>query len=187
MNTKLFLIEEHEAQMFDSSETEKWLELVEQLGLENQASLIKDNKSALPFPMMTEAENAIYSTLLDRQVGYKTYSREAIPLAVLSLIALSEAEKYFDTIEIWFSEKNPDPLVVGKRYTSEEARKEGYSWRMGAYKIAQWGAKFLPMGKLLPLYEAFKREELKVSHENAIRDFERELNKYRFQVEASKG
>lgn len=184
METKLFLIDEHKETIFEGAEIEKWKALVDELGLVEQAKLIEGNKSPLPFPVMTEAQQVVYSAILDNHVDYKQFTGEAIPLSVLSLIAFAEKEKHFVKIEIWHSRQNPDPLVVGLNWGSEDDKKNDYYWRMIPSLIAQWGPKIKPLSELLPLYDTYKRSELDQSYKNQIQQHERNMEKYRFQGNA---
>ena len=188
METKLFLIEEHKETIFDNAEIEKWKALVDELGLENQARLIKadDSVSMIPFPVMTEAQNKIYSYIFNTHIDYKDFDGEAIPLSILSLIALCEKEKYFDRIQIWYSRENPDPLVIGKNFRTQEDKDNDYTWDMLNYLIAQWGIKIKPLIELLPLYDEFKKTEMHDNYERNLQEHQKEIEKYRFQISAFK-
>ena len=180
METKLFLIEEHKETIFEGSEIEKWKELVEELGLTEQAKLITENKSPIPFPVMTEAQNAIYSAILDTKINYTQFQGEAIPLSVLSLIAFCVREKHFERIEIWYSRHNPDPLVVGKNYPDERARSNGHEWYMIPSLIAQWGPKIKPMNELIPLYDDFIKAELYKEYQTKLSNHSTMIEKFKF-------
>jgi hypothetical protein len=180
METKLFLIDEHKETIFEGSEIDKWKALVEELGLTEQAKLIEGNKSPLPFPVMTEAQNAIYSIILESKIDYKRFQSEAIPLSVLSLIAFCEKEKHFEIIEIWYSRQNPDPLVVGKNYPDDYSRNNRYSWQMVPSLIAQWGAKIKPIKELLPLYDAYEKNRLEQEYQNNLQSHEAKMKRFAF-------
>lgn len=179
METKLFLIEEHLGTLVDSTEIEQWSQLVNDLGLQGQKELIKPEKSPIPFPVLNEMENDIYSSILNQKQDYKSYDSEAIPLKVLSMIALCEKEKYFKRIEIWYSEKNPDPLVIGKRFRDAVDEEKQYTWRMVSHKIAQWGAKLLPAIALLPAYDEYMRDQAKDSYDYAIKQHEEKMRRFK--------
>jgi hypothetical protein len=181
METKLFLIEEHKETIFEGSEIEKWKSLVAELGLTEQAKLIEGNKSPLPFPVMTEAQNAVYSVILDTKTEYKKFQNEAIPLSVLSLIAFCEKEHHFEKIEIWYSRQNPDPLVVGKNYPDESSRKNNYEWYMIPSLIAQWGAKIKPMDELILLYDEYEKNRMLTEYENNLSNHKRKMDRFKFQ------
>lgn len=175
METKLFLIEEHKETIFEGSEIEKWKALVDELGLVCQAELIAENKSPLPFPVMTEAQSVIYGVVLETKTNYKEFRNEAIPLSILSLILLCEKEHYFENIQIWHSRQNPDPLVVGLNFASPEDRINKYTWRMVPSLIAQWGAKIKPMADLIPLWDKFEREQMEENYKQTIANHEKRI------------
>jgi hypothetical protein len=89
---------------------------------------------------MNEVQKRVYETICPAKVKYKEYGKTTIPLDVLSLIALSEKEGYFDEIQIWYDDKNPDPIAVG-------SKKEG-SWNHVFYPIARWGHELMPFEML---------------------------------------
>jgi len=184
METKLFLIDEHKETIFEGSEIDKWKALVDELGLTEQAALIAENKSPLPFPAMTEAQNEVYSKILDTHTDYKQFRNEAIPLSVLSLIAFCEKEKHFEKIDIWYSRQNPDPLVVGLNYPDSNSRINGYSWQMIPSLIAQWGAKIKPISELLPLYDEYEMSRILNENQQRIEQHKQKMEKFKFQGKA---
>jgi hypothetical protein len=183
METKSYLIEEHETTLFDNEEINQWKELVDKLNLPEQRNLIAENKSPLPFPAMSKAEKDIYTVVLDTHQDYKLFGREAIPLQGLSLIALCEAEKYFDKIEIWYSEqRKDDPLIIGKKYDSESDRVKQYYWNMSNFIIFAWGPKLKPFTSLLPLYEQYRKKQIESTYENNLKNLKDEVELFRFQI-----
>ena len=172
METKIFLIKEHETTLFEPSEIEQWKTLVNELGLVEQERLIQENKSPLPFSLMTEAEDTIYKKILPQQVDYKKYSEEAIPLQVLDVIALCLKEQYFDKIQIWYNRNNPDPMVIGQLFPSDNARANNYYWNMNNYIIAQWGPKIKPLSNLLPIYDEYMNREIEKGYKYALEEHE---------------
>jgi len=180
METKLYFIEEHKETIFDPEQIEKWNEIVEILGLEKQKALKAEGKSPIPFPVLTKLESTIYNDVLESKQCYKTFDMEAIPLEVLSMISLCEKEKYFDTIEIWYSRNNPDPMVIGQKYPDENSRKNGYTWYQIPYKIAAWGAKLKPASDLLQAWDEMKRFMFKEKYDTELRQHENLLNQLKF-------
>lgn len=185
METKSYLIKEHEETIFDSKKIDEWKAIAESLEAEGQLSLISgENKSMLPFPIMTDAESAIYSRILTSQDNYKRFNAEAVPFEGLALIALCEKEKYFDKIEIWYSRSDPDPIIVGKRYRNAEDRKEERSWGMESYMIFQWGPKIKKLTALLTLYAKAEKERIEQTYRNELQNLESAVARYKFQLEA---
>lgn len=186
METKSFLIEEHESTVFDLTEMDQWHDLVQVLGLEKQAELVKVGSSLTfaPFPAMTEAESTIFKSVLDRHTDYREFSGEAIPLKILSLIALCEKEKYFDKIQIWHSREIPDPLVVGLKYQNEKDREEDNHWRALSFKIGVWGDKIKSALDLLPAWKEMKESEHARNYEYYMNSLKQEVERFKFQLGA---
>ena len=111
---EVYFNQELEDVVFDIDSQETWKQLSEELGLTKQLDFIKEKESPLPYPYMNESMQRIYSTLCPRRVNFKEYDKTPIPTQVLEQIALSVRDKYFQDLEIWFDDKAPDPLVVGK-------------------------------------------------------------------------
>jgi len=182
METKIYLIEEHQDMLFDGESIDKWNELIDKLGLENQKKFTDGTKSPMPFPRMTNAQDTIYTAILETKVEYKRYSSEVIPLRVLEMIDFCEREKHFDLIEIWYSEKNPDPLVVGRIYTSDEYRQKNYTWSMTNYLIAQWGDKIKPISVLIPAYDEYYTSVIVSEYETKLRQHKESIQQFKFQA-----
>lgn len=127
-----FVVEESKELIYDSEKIDEWKEKCAELGLEAQLKLAKPDKSPVPFECMNTVQLRVYETMCPARQEYKKYGRTAIPLEVLSLIALSEKENYFDKIEIWFDDKAPDPIAVG-------CIKQDDGWSWFYYPIARWG------------------------------------------------
>lgn len=127
-----FIVQEAEELIYDSEKIDEWKAKCEELGLHDQLALAKKEKSPVPFDCMNTVAIRVYETLCPAKVNYKKYNRTAIPLEVLSLIALSEKEGYFDDLEIWYDDKSPDPLAVG-------IIKNPDGWTKKTYTIARWG------------------------------------------------
>lgn len=137
-----FLIEESKELIYDQDKLEEWKKKCEELGLENQIALTQKEKSPIPFEFMNTVTQRVYETLCPTKVGYKQYSKTVIPLEVLGLIHLSINEGYFETIEIWYDDKTPDPLAVGKR------KQAGSTYMYDHYTIARWGDVLRPFEEL---------------------------------------
>ena len=53
------------------------------------------------------------SMQMKTEVPTADYDKTPIPVEILDLVALSINENYFKEIEIWYDDKNPDPVCVG--------------------------------------------------------------------------
>jgi hypothetical protein len=111
-----FIIEETQSLIYDNEQLNKWNELVDQLGLQGQTQIVKPNKSPIPFMHLKQSMAEVFKTLCPRIVGVKEYNITPIPVEILDLIALSVREGYFEKIQIWYDDKNPDPCCIGVNY-----------------------------------------------------------------------
>src|SRR5688572_22578206 len=109
-----FVIEETAELIYDNEKLDKWNELVGDLGLSGQTKIIKPTKSPIPFMHLKTSMKNVFEVLCPRKVAVEEYDVTPIPLEILELVALSKKEGYFTSIEIWYDEKSPDPVCVGK-------------------------------------------------------------------------
>lgn len=137
--TETFLVEEVKELIYDNEQLEEWKNKCNELGLENQLALAQPDKSPIPFECMNTVQERVYQTICPAAEVYKDYKRTAIPLEVLSLIALAEKENYFDLIQIWYDDKAPDPIAVGI---------VGSKWSGKKYMLARWGHELKPFAAL---------------------------------------
>lgn len=108
-----FIIEEVAPLIYDNEQLEKWNELVEELGLQGQTKIQKKEKSPIPFLSMNRGMIAMFETLCPSSIPVEEFSITPIPVEILSLIALSKREGYFNEIKIRWDDKSPDPVVIG--------------------------------------------------------------------------
>lgn len=108
-----FVIEETAHLIYDNEKLDEWNSLVAELGLEGQTKIQVVGKSPIPFMHLKKTMVNVFETLCPRRVEVEKYSITPIPVEILSLIALSKNEKYFDTIQIWYDDKSPDPACIG--------------------------------------------------------------------------
>ena len=99
MNIETYLIEECQELIENPEELKEWKEKVSTLGLIGQESLAAEGKSPIPFPAMNLEQKNVYKMVLAQECKVEDYSKDTIPMRVLSLIALARQEDYF----IYFS------------------------------------------------------------------------------------
>lgn len=108
-----YIIEETQELIYDNEKLDQWNKLVGELGLTGQTKIVKPEKSPIPFLWMNAALIATFTELCPRKVLVAAYDKTPIPVEALSLVALSVKEGYFEKIEVWYNDKNPDPAIVG--------------------------------------------------------------------------
>lgn len=115
MNTQVqtYLIEETMSLIYDGEKLERWNSLVSDLGLSGQSTIVKTDKSPIPFMHMKKGVVHIFETLCPVSVKVEDFSITPIPVEILDLIALSKREGYFSSIYIRYDDRQPDPVCIG--------------------------------------------------------------------------
>ena len=108
-----YIIEETQELIYDNDQLKKWNELISDLGLKGQTTIVKEKKSPIPFLCMNQVQKGIFKCLCPAGVKVCEYNLTPIPVEILDLIALSKKENYFQEIEIWYDEKQKDPACIG--------------------------------------------------------------------------
>lgn len=132
-----FIIEETQELIYDNEKLEQWNKFVKELGLTGQTKVIVTDKSPIPFLWMNNSLKATFEELCPSKVNVEAYDKTPIPVEALSLVSLSKKEGYFDKIEVWYNDKNPDPAIIGYKYTKGISawEKDFYAER---YLLARW-------------------------------------------------
>lgn len=108
-----FVIEETAELIYDNEKLDKWNGLVDELGLKGQSEIVKPEKSPIPFMHLKNSLVSVFDTLCPRKVEVEEYNITPIPVEILDLIALSKKEGYFNSVQIWYDDKSPDPACIG--------------------------------------------------------------------------
>lgn len=108
-----FVIEETASLIYDNDKLNKWNDLVKDLNLKGQTKIIAPEKSPIPFMFIKTGMLKVFETLCPTKVDVTDYDITPIPLEILDLVALSVRESYFTNIQIWYDDKDPDPLCIG--------------------------------------------------------------------------
>lgn len=136
-----FLVEETINLIHDGEALQKWSDKVNELGLEGQKEVhvVKD-KSPIPFMWMNDAIIATFETLCPTKVPVNKYSKTPIPLEILDLVSLSLNEGYFYKMEIWYNEKEKDPVCIGYAESPESAGKDEWykAYYAKKYLVGRW-------------------------------------------------
>lgn len=111
-----FVIEETAELIYDAEKLEEWNGYVQSLGLQGQTKIVQKEKSPIPFMHIKTSLKNVFETLCPCKVAVEEYSMTPIPVEILSLLQLCKQELYFDKIQIWYDDKNPDPVCVGSTF-----------------------------------------------------------------------
>jgi hypothetical protein len=147
MQVQIFMLEDNKELIYDADQLKEFQDIVSELGLKchNHRDV---EKSPIPYQLLDEATMRAFKILCPVVSKIKDYTSE-IPLEVLRHIKLSETEKYFDWVEIWHNEKDPDPFAVGRVYKDSTSREKEYTWSAHHYLIGRWGAEAKPIPALI--------------------------------------
>ncbi len=162
-----FIVEETSELIFDNDKLDEWKEKCSELGLSKQLELAEVKSSPIPFEFMNSVTLRVYETLCPLKTKYQDYSKTPIPIEVLSLIALSEKESYFNRIEIWYDDKTPDPLVVGFKEVSQ--------YNHDKYLIARWGDVLRPFAELKEKAITVFKNSSRIRLQRQISEYETKL------------
>lgn len=120
------------------------VELIEQLGLEGQLSLVKPDGDGelkrLPYPKMTKEQRVVLRAIFPKETHIAKYKDQTIPLRVLQIA--SHAKDLFDDIYVWHPENADvkDPYLIAKN---------GGSLSGEFYLLARWGEELKPWNELV--------------------------------------
>lgn len=173
-----FFVEETLSLVHDATDLQKWNDLVSFLDLSGQKTIVKEDKSPIPFLWMNETLIATFKVLCPTETDITKYNKMPIPLEILDLVALSKREEYFDYIEIWYDEKTKDPVCIGQKTKEEyKDRDEWYrKYHTEKYLIGKWSDVKASFNELLERaknrFINEKSLELKQTIKNATRQLE---------------
>lgn len=172
---EVYLIEETQELIYDNEQLEKWNNLVAELGLTGQTKVVKEEKSPIPFLWMNQTLVKTFEELCPQKVVVSDYDKTPIPVEVLSLISLSTKEQYFDRIEVWYNDKNPDPAVIAYKFTRGISDWEK-KWYADKYLLARWSDVKASLAELTNRAKNHFLARRKNELETSIRNSQRELD-----------
>lgn len=172
---ELFIIVETQELVYDNEKLDQWNGLVAELGLSGQTAVVKPDKSPIPFLWMNKALVKVFEELCPRKTRIEEYNKTPIPVEVLSLVSLSSKEGYFDKVEVWYNDENPDPAIVGYKYTIGSGEWER-NWYADKYLLARWSDVKATLEELTErakkLFTLRRANELKENIKRAQRELE---------------
>jgi hypothetical protein len=89
----------------------------------------------------------VLTCLCPKKENVEAYAKSPIPLELLGHIKQAEMKGWFEKIEVWYDDRDPDPVLIGT------ARKE-------QYLIGRWGAEAVTLERLDALAVTKKKADL---------------------------
>lgn len=134
-----FYVQETTNLIHDQDSLDKWNAKVEELGLEGQKKvLVVKDKSPIPFLWMNNAIINAFKTLCPTACKIEEYDKTPIPVELLETVGLCKNEGYFDKIEIWYNERDKDPVIVGFSFNNSKNSDWEKEWYGKKYLIGRW-------------------------------------------------
>ncbi len=145
MEVKIYREPENEAIIIDEDSLKEYHELTEKLGLKNEV------KEKVPnvYVAINDAMSKLLKALCPNTEKVADYNKSTIPLEVLKVLDFTKENEMFEGYEVWHAQNDPDPLLIGWKYLSDEDREKDFSWRRKYYLIARWGDCALELDDLL--------------------------------------
>lgn len=132
---KIYRELENEHLILDEKSLEEYHKLTKELGIPE----VKTDKVPNVYQPLNSAQIRILNTLCPAVVKLEKYNKSTIPVEVLQTIKFAKDMEMFDWMEVWYDDKNPDPLIIGRSYHSETDREKKYTWNAYATLVARWG------------------------------------------------
>lgn len=135
MEVKVYREPENEHLILDEEALNEYHKLTAELGI----PAVKPEKVPNVYQPLNQAQVRILNALCPTAVKITAYTKSTIPVEVLQTIKFAKDMEMFDWMEVWYDDKAPDPMIIGKNYMSEEDRTKGYNWRVHHTLVARWG------------------------------------------------
>lgn len=164
MEVKIYRELENETLIFNEKDLAKYNSLASELGLNTSEDVEKENCPVV-YPILNQSMQRQLRALCPSSTMISNYTRSTIPLEVLEVYKFVKDNDMFESVKIWFDDKQLDPLMIGYNWEDKEAKEKNYTWRKNVYLIARWG----DCSKEIPelLQEGFERIKLELQ-EKAI-------------------
>jgi translation initiation factor 2 alpha subunit (eIF-2alpha) len=135
MEVKIYREPENVGLLLDEEQLKEYQTLASELGIPE----VNPDKIPSVYQVLNHNQTRALEALCPASIDLKNYSRSTIPVEVLQAIKFVTDNEMFDKIEVWYDDKNPDPMIIGKKYNNDNDRQKGYSWTMVNTLIARWG------------------------------------------------
>lgn len=182
MEIKIYREPENESLMIDENQLKEYNKLASELGLSTE---VDSTKTPNVYIALNDAMSKQLKVQCPVSVNAEEYTRTTIPLEVLKVYKYAKDNEMFDGFEVWYADKEPDPLLVGWKWDNDEAKEKNYSWMKTGYLIARWGDCALELDDLLKRgYDLIKRnladsaQEAKEKSESMLKNTDLYVRKY---------
>jgi len=145
MEVKIYREPENESLLTNENELEQYRQLIKDLGMPE----VSETKKPSVYQPLNSAMQKQIRALCPMNVNAFEYNYSTIPVEVLKVLDFCKTNEVFDGYQIWYDDKEPDPVLIGWTWMDEEAKQKDYSWKRHRALIARWGDCALEMPDLL--------------------------------------
>lgn len=135
MEVKIYREPENVGLLLNEDELAEYQQLAEELGIPD----VKNDKTPSVYQTLNQVQIRALQALCPASTNLENYNRSTIPVEVLRAIKFIKENEMFDFIKVWYDDKNPDPIIVGEKYRTQNDRDNGYSWNTEKILVARWG------------------------------------------------
>jgi hypothetical protein len=160
MEVKIYREPENESLILDENELAEYNSIALELGFASHENVEQQNVPNVYISLNTAMEKQL-KAVCPIKVNADEYTKSTIPLEVLKVYKFCKDNKMFDGFHIWYNDVDPDPMLIGWNWKTEEDKKRDYKWRINRFLIARWGDCALELPQLLELgFNKIKQEVL---------------------------
>ena len=167
MEVKIYREPENEALILDEVQLAEYNDLALELGFATTQNVEEQNVPNIYVSLNLAMEKQL-KAVCPMKVDADKYNKSTIPLEVLKVYKLAKDNKMFDGFHIWYNDVDPDPMLIGWNWKSEQDKEKGYTWNLNRFLIARWGDCALELPELLELGFQKMKQELMDKAQSAI-------------------
>lgn len=157
MEVKIYREPENEALILDEEQLAEYHELTAELGL--QVVEQQDQKVPNVYIFLNSAMTKQLHAICPRHSNITDYKKSTIPVEVLKVLKFAKEQNMYEGYEIWYNDIEPDPLLIGWNYSSDNARTNNYTWQKDRFLMARWGDCAMELPELLQVgFDKLKQE-----------------------------
>lgn len=155
MEVKIYREPENVGLLLDENELAEYQQLAKELGIPD----VKSDKTPSVYQTLNQVQIRALEALCPAKTELAFYNRSTIPVEVLRAIKFIKENEMFDFIKVWYDDKNPDPIIVGEKYRTQNDREKEYSWNTEKVLVARWGDCAYELPELVEMGKARLKEE----------------------------
>jgi hypothetical protein len=156
---KIYREPENESLIMGDEELSEYNSIALELGLQTKEN-VEQEKVPNVYLCLNTFQKKSMKVLCPSMEEISKYKRTTIPLEVLRVYKFAKEHEMFEGFQIWYNDTKPDPLLIGWKFSSEEAREKEYIWQKDHFLLARWGDCALELPELLSLAFSSLKEEL---------------------------